>query len=148
MQWNQKQFHELTVQELYAIIKARIDVFVVEQTCPYGELDNFDQVSTHLFLENNGEIIAYARLLPSSSKYSEPSIGRVLVKKDNRDNGYAKELLTKSIAIIVQEWNESKIKIQGQTYLRNFYGSFGFKEISDFYLEDDIPHVDMLLISK
>ncbi|MDC3413151.1 GNAT family N-acetyltransferase [Aquibacillus sp. 3ASR75-11] len=145
MQWKKKLFDVLTVQELYAILKARVDVFVVEQNCPYGEIDNYDQVSTHLYLENDGEIIAYARLLPRNVKYKEASIGRVLVNQTYRKNGYAKELLERSIAVILEEWKEPAIKIQGQEYLRQFYGSFGFKEISDIYLEDDIPHVDMLL---
>ncbi|MCT2534922.1 GNAT family N-acetyltransferase [Aquibacillus koreensis] len=145
MEWQLKKFHELTTDELYKILKARVDVFVVEQNCPYEEVDNHDQASFHLFSEENGQIIAYSRLIPKGNIYKEASIGRVLVHKDYRGKGYAKALMEKSIDIVTNEWNEKEIKIHGQEYLRHFYGSLGFKEISEVYLEDDIPHVDMIL---
>ncbi|QDP39116.1 GNAT family N-acetyltransferase [Radiobacillus deserti] len=145
MEWMYKRFDELTALELYQIIKARIDVFVVEQDCPYPELDNHDQAAVHLYLHHDKDIVAYARLLPPGSTYCQASIGRVLVHSNYRGGGYGKELLIRSIDYIINEWQEKEIKIQGQEYLRRFYGSFGFEEISDVYLEDGIPHVDMLL---
>ncbi|WP_204498722.1 GNAT family N-acetyltransferase [Aquibacillus albus] len=148
MEWHLKTFDELSTIELYKILKARVDVFVVEQHCPYPEVDNHDQASSHLFLEENGEIIAYARLIPENNIYEEASIGRVLVNEKYRSQGYARTLMNKSIDILKQEWHVEKIKIHGQEYLRNFYGSFGFKEISEVYLEDNIPHVDMILECK
>lgn len=144
MEWKQKAFQELTNDELYAIIKARIDVFIVEQNCPYEELDNFDQISSHLFLQNENEIVAYARLLPAGSKYKQASIGRVLVKQTQRGNGYANELMQKSVVALSQKWQAREIKLQGQEYLREFYASFSFIETSDVYLEDEIPHIDMM----
>ncbi|UFT99778.1 GNAT family N-acetyltransferase [Radiobacillus kanasensis] len=148
MEWMYKHFEQLTTTELYQIIKARIDVFVLEQECAYSELDNHDQASTHLFLHNGEEVIAYARLLPKGTTYSQASFGRVLVNQNYRGGGHAKELLQRSIDYILKEWDEEEIKIQGQEYLRHFYSSFGFEEISDVYLEDGIPHVDMILNQK
>nr|WP_153737441.1 GNAT family N-acetyltransferase [Aquibacillus halophilus] len=126
-------------------MKARVDVFVVEQNCPYPELDNHDQVSLHLFSEKEGIIVAYSRLIPKENIYDQASIGRVLVDKHHRGKDYAKKLMKKSIEVILDEWKENEIKIHGQEYLRKFYGSLGFKEISEVYLEDNIPHVDMIL---
>ncbi|MDL4841069.1 GNAT family N-acetyltransferase [Aquibacillus rhizosphaerae] len=145
MQWQLKTFKELTTEELYKILKARVDVFVVEQNCPYPEIDNFDQASSHLFLEEDNQIIAYARLIPEKVMYDQASIGRVLVDKNQRGQGYAQLLMEKSLQIIVQQWGVREIKLHGQEYLRHFYGSFGFKEITEVYLEDNIPHVDMVL---
>lgn len=145
MEWHLKKFNELTVEELYKITKARVDVFVVEQTCPYPELDDHDQVSSHLFLEADGQIIAYARLIPANNIYEQASIGRVLVNKQFRGSGLAKQLMEKSIDILFHQWGVEEIKIHGQEYLRKFYGSLGFEEISEVYLEDNIPHVDMIL---
>ncbi|MUK89761.1 GNAT family N-acetyltransferase [Ornithinibacillus sp. L9] len=149
MEWNIKEFNELPNDELYELLKARIDVFVVEQNCPYPELDNYDQQSLHYYLKVNNEIAAIVRLLPKGLKYKNAaSIGRVMVVKKFRGNGYAKELMLKAIDYISNEWGTDKIKIQAQVYLREFYGSLGFEQISEEYLEDDIPHIDMLRIRK
>ncbi|RJR09847.1 GNAT family N-acetyltransferase [Candidatus Parcubacteria bacterium] len=145
MGWKLKRFNELTNQDLYAILKERTSVFVVEQNCPYPEVDGKDPQSYHLFKEENGEIIAYLRVLPAGVSYKEASIGRVLVKKEYRGQGLAEELLRRGLDFIYVELKEATIKIQAQDYLRKFYGSFGFKAITETYLEDNIPHVDMLL---
>ncbi|RIW30706.1 GNAT family N-acetyltransferase [Bacillus salacetis] len=145
MSWNLKKFDELTNTELYNLLKERTFVFVVEQNCPYLEVDGKDPFSYHLFKEDNGEIIAYLRILPAGVSYQEVSIGRVFVKKEYRGQGHAEELLSKGLEFIQKELNETAVKIQAQDYLRKFYGAFGFKPISETYLEDDIPHVDMLL---
>lgn len=145
MGWNLKRFNELTNQELYEILKERTSVFVVEQNCPYPEVDGKDPQSYHLFKEENGEIISYLRVLPAGVSYKEASIGRVLVKKEYRGQGLAEELLRRGLDFIHDELKDDTIKIQAQDYLRKFYGSFGFKAITDTYLEDNIPHVDMLL---
>ncbi|WP_053217446.1 GNAT family N-acetyltransferase [Virgibacillus senegalensis] len=145
MDWISKSFEELDTEELYTIIRTRIDVFVVEQHCPYPELDGHDYQAVHLFCKDGESIVAYARLLPKGTVYEYASIGRVLVHKSYRGSGYAKQLLQKAISHITEEWQETTIKIQGQEYLRHFYASFGFKEISEVYLDDGIPHVDMLL---
>jgi ElaA protein len=143
--WHLKAFDELSMKELYAILKERTNVFVVEQNCPYLEVDGKDEASYHLFKEMNGDIAAYLRILPPGVSYTESSIGRVLVKKEYRGQGLAYEMMQKGIDFIHNELQQRDIKIQAQDYLRTFYGSFGFEAVSDVYLEDDIPHVDMIM---
>ncbi|HHP1041587.1 GNAT family N-acetyltransferase [Bacillus thuringiensis] len=145
MGWNLKKFDELTNIELYNLLKERTLVFVVEQNCPYPEVDGKDPFSYHLFKENNGEIIAYLRIVPAGVSYQEISIGRVFVKKEYRGQGIAEELLKKGLDFIQNELKEKTVKIQAQDYLRKFYSSFGFQTISETYLEDNIPHIDMVL---
>ncbi|QOY35619.1 GNAT family N-acetyltransferase [Anaerobacillus isosaccharinicus] len=144
MSWQLKTFDELTKNQLYTIIKERINIFVVEQNCPYPELDDLDQNSFHLFLQEEGEIRAYCRILPKGLKYEEVSIGRVIVKEKYRRSGIASLLMKNAIAFVEEELKETKIKIQAQDHLRHFYQSFGFTSISEVYLEDGIPHVDMV----
>lgn len=143
--WKLYRFEELTAAELYEMLKLRVDVFVVEQNCPYPELDNLDQESVHLAYRENGKILAYARLLPGEVKYGVPSIGRVIVSPDARGRGLARELIRRSIDFIFTEWRPEEIRLQGQLYLKEFYQSFGFDPISDVYDEDGIPHLDMKL---
>ncbi|MEK5382301.1 GNAT family N-acetyltransferase [Niallia sp. FSL W8-0635] len=145
MKWHIKNFNELTNMELYTLLKERTAVFVVEQNCPYLEVDGRDPDSYHLFAEREGELVAYLRILPPGVSYSEASLGRILVKKEWRGQGLAEELVSRGIDYIKKELNEDVIKIQAQEYLRRFYQSFGFQPISEVYLEDNIPHVDMLL---
>ena len=145
MGWNLKKFDELTNYELYNLLKERTLVFVVEQNCPYLEVDGKDPSSYHLFKEEKGEIVAYLRVVPAGVAYQETSIGRVFVKKEYRGRGMAGELLKRGLDFIENELKETTVKIQAQDYLREFYSSFGFQSISDTYLEDNIPHVDMLL---
>lgn len=148
MSWHLKKFDELTNSELYNILKERTLVFVVEQNCPYLEVDGKDPLSYHLFKEENGVIVAYLRILPAGVSYEESSIGRVFVKKEYRKQGLAQELLKKGLDFIHKELKETTVKIQAQEYLRNFYSSFGFQAISETYLDDNIPHIDMLLQGK
>ena len=145
MSWKLKKFDELTNIELYNLLKDRTLVFVVEQNCPYLEVDGKDPFSYHLFKEDNGEIIAYLRIVPAGVTYPEASLGRVFVKKEYRGQGIAGDLLKNGIDFIQNELKETEIKIQAQDHLRKFYGSFGFQPISETYLEDNIPHVDMIL---
>jgi len=142
MNWQLKRFHELTIDELYAVLQVRFTVFVMEQQCLYSEIDGKDQTAYHLFAEHAGEIVAYARIYYTAD--NQIAIGRVLVEKDNRGKGIAQELLERAIAFIHKELEETTIKIQAQEYLQEFYGSFGFVPISKVYLEDNIPHIDMI----
>ena len=125
-------------------MKARVDVFVVEQECAYEEADNYDQAAMHLFLTIDKQIAAYVRILPKETVYKEVSIGRVLVTKDYRGNGYGKLVMEKAIQFVNDEWEVDTIKIQAQNYLHKFYSALGFKQVSDIYLEDNIPHIDMI----
>lgn len=117
---------------------------MVEQDCPYPELDDHDRNAYHLFKTVNDEIAAYSRLLPQGTVYEEASIGRVLVNKEFRKQGLGRELLERSMDFLQEELGENKIKLQAQEYLRDLYASFGFKPVSEVYLEDGIPHVDMI----
>lgn len=148
MDWFNKPFEKLTNDELYALLKLRVDVFVVEQDCPYPELDNYDQQAIHYFLKINEEFAAYVRILPSNSKYEEVSIGRVLVLKKFRRQGYAQQIMQKAIDYVMNEWKETRIRVQGQEYLKDFYSGFGFEQVSESYLEDGIPHIDMIWEAK
>ncbi|MGL5256716.1 MAG: GNAT family N-acetyltransferase [Proteocatella sp.] len=144
MDWIVKKFDELNAKDIYNILALRNEVFVVEQDCIYQDCDYKDLNSYHLFLEQNNRIIAYLRILEKGISYDEISIGRVAVKKDFRGNGLSREMMLKAIAFIENDLKETTIKIQAQSYLINFYSSLGFKPISDEYLEDKIPHIDML----
>lgn len=144
MNWIVKSFSELTTEELYEILKLRNDVFIVEQNCPYLDIDGKDKESYHLFLKDRNKIVAYLRILKKGVSYKEPSIGRVLVKNDYRRKSISREMLLKGISFIENNLKEKEIKIQAESYLENFYSSLGFKKLSDSYLLDNIPHIDMI----
>ncbi|MGM0603402.1 MAG: GNAT family N-acetyltransferase [Bacillota bacterium] len=145
MKFKIKHFNELDIDLLYRILKIRIDVFVVEQNCPYPECDNKDQQSYHLYYEENGEIAAYLRILPAGLSYREPSIGRVLAAEKFRRQGYAEKMMKTAADFIKKEFEADSIRISAQEYLNDFYQSLGYKNVSEVYLEDDIPHIEMLL---
>jgi ElaA protein len=139
-----KKFKELKGEEIYQILKARNEVFIVEQHCAYQDCDDKDRSAYHLFLEDKKEIIAYLRILQKGVSYDEISVGRVLVNKSYRGKGIAQEMMIKAIKFIEENLNERKIRISAQAYLIDFYKGFGFEEVSNVYLEDDIPHIEML----
>ncbi|MGE6489393.1 GNAT family N-acetyltransferase [Paenisporosarcina sp. NPDC076898] len=143
--WTIKSFQELSTTELYTYLQLRVNVFVVEQSCPYQEIDGYDIDSYHLAYIDNGELLSYARILPAGIKYDRISIGRVIVNKNARGRGLAKQLMEQAISFSRDKWPMDEVQLQAQTYLRSFYGSFGFEEISEEYDEDGIPHVDMML---
>ncbi|RCW49817.1 GNAT family N-acetyltransferase [Halanaerobium sp. ST460_2HS_T2] len=140
-----KKFEELTNQELYKIIEARINVFVVEQDCPYYECDNKDQNSFHLFYQDREQIAAYLRIILPGVSYEEASIGRVLVNKKYRREGLGLEMMKQAISFIKDNLNTELIRISAQEYILDFYKSLGFEIVSDRYLEDNIPHFEMVL---
>lgn len=145
MQFTCKPFQALTTTELYAILQARTNVFVVEQNCPYPEVDGKDVHCLHVFATEGDDVIAYLRILPQGVSYEHVSIGRVLVAQTHRGQKLAYALMEEGLRIIAEQYGEQTIQIQAQTYLQTFYASFGFQAISASYLEDGIPHVDMLL---
>ncbi len=144
MKWYLKSFEELTTKELYEILKIRVDVFVVEQNCPYEEVDSKDEKAHHLFAIENDKLVAYLRILDKGVSYDEISIGRVLVHKDFRKNKLGNEMMLKAIDYITNTIKDDKIRISAQAYLLDFYRNLGFKEVSEIYLEDNIPHIEML----
>ena len=139
-----KKFEALTLEELYAILRLRSEVFVVEQDCVYQDLDGKDQKALHVIGKKEGVVIAYTRLFKSGDYFEQASIGRVVVKKSERKYGYGHEIMMASIKAVREHLNESTIKISAQTYLKKFYNSLGFKAIGEEYLEDGIPHIGML----
>jgi ElaA protein len=144
MKWEIKKFNELTGQEVYEILKIRSEVFVIEQTCIYEDCDDKDQKSYHLFGEENGVIVAYLRILEKGISYNEISIGRVLTGKMHRGRGLGKQMILNAIDFIEKHLGEKIIRISAQQYLLKFYSDLGFIKVSEVYLEDDIPHIEML----
>ncbi len=142
--WEIKSFEELTAQELYAILKVRQEVFVVEQTCYYLDADGYDQKALHLFAERKGQIVAYCRIFGQDIKYAEPSIGRVLTHPDFRNLKLGKILIKFALEIIKTRFDTELCRISAQDYLLRFYEEFGFKDTEKKYLEDDIPHTEMV----
>lgn len=144
MNWKIKTFGELSNDEMYEILKLRSDVFVVEQNCIYQDCDGKDRSAYHLFAEENGEILVYLRILEKGVSYDEISIGRVLSNKKYRGKSLGKQMMIRAIEFIEVELNEKVIRISAQEYLLKFYSGFGFVKVSEGYLEDDIPHIEML----
>ncbi|WP_419489196.1 GNAT family N-acetyltransferase [Chryseobacterium bernardetii] len=142
--WKIKTFDEFTVPELYAVLKARIDVFVIEQNCPYPDLDNYDQKAVHIWGEEDGEVLAYCRIFDKGIKYDEASIGRVLTTELARGKSLGKLLIKYAVETIENRFGTSEIRISAQDYLLKFYGGFGFEDTGKKYLEDDIPHTEMI----
>lgn len=143
MRWELKKFDELTNKELHNVFKLRVDIFVVEQACPYPEIDGKDPLSLHLMYKENDEIVAYARLLPPGVSFDEASIGRVVVAHAYRGTGLGYELMQEAVRRSIAIYN-LPIKIGAQAHLEKYYGAIGFVKVSEVYLEDDIPHIDML----
>ncbi|MCH4163979.1 MAG: GNAT family N-acetyltransferase [Lentilactobacillus diolivorans] len=142
-----KPFSSLTTQELFKIYQLRVAVFVVEQQCPYQEVDGDDLRSFHLMLQDDdGSLMAYARIIPEKNQ-TVARIGRVIVAPDFRKAGLGRYLIQVAInqAIKLIPYT-NKIVLAGQAYLKDFYHSFGFHDVSDVYLEDDIPHIDMEMV--
>ena len=137
-----KSTDELTPQELLTILQARTAVFVVEQACPYQEVDEADRHALHVWLEENGELKAYTRILAEGD---EIHFGRVLVAKKFRGQKLGREIVATTLKEIEKRYPERPVRISAQAYLIDFYRSFGFKKNSEIYLEDGIPHVEMFL---
>lgn len=143
--WHSLEFEALSLQTLYDIMALRQAVFVVEQDCPYQDMDGFDQVADHLFCSENGAILAYQRCLPPGSTYEESSIGRIIVAPQARGRQMGRELVQRGIDHNRQRWPSHAIRIGAQAHLAEFYGSLGFVIEGDGYVEDGIPHVHMVL---
>lgn len=143
MNWILKKFDELTLDELYAILRLRNEVFVVEQNCIYQDLDDKDKDAWHLMCWHDDKLVAYTRLIPAGISYSEPAIGRVVTSPSVRNTGLGRELMQRSIEYCEKLFGKTSITLGAQLYLKNFYESLGFEVSSDEYLEDGIPHLDM-----
>jgi ElaA protein len=144
MTWILKAFEDLTPLELYKILELRNEVFIVEQNCPYQDMDNKDLKAFHLMGMRNDTLLAYSRLLSPGISYSESSIGRVVNSPSVRKTGIGKELMEESMKQIRDLFHTNTIRIGAQQYLKQFYESFGFFQEGPSYLEDNIPHISML----
>jgi ElaA protein len=139
-----KAFDELTINELYGILQLRSEVFVVEQDCVYQDIDGKDQKALHILGIKNDKIIAYTRIFKPGDYFEFASIGRVVVAKNQRQHKYGYDIMNVSIKAIEQQFKETTIKISAQAYLKGFYSNLGFKQVSEPYLEDNIPHIAMI----
>lgn len=139
-----KPFDSLTVKELYAILRLRSEIFVVEQNCVFLDMDNKDQSCQHLMLYQNKELMAYARIVPAGISYQQASIGRIVSSNAARGKGFGKQLVQLSIDNCKRLYGNKPIKIGAQLYLKAFYESFGFVTSSEVYDEDGIDHIEMI----
>lgn len=138
---HKKLFRELTVDELYELLRVRAEVFVVEQDCVYQDLDGDDQVSVHLWLTDGGKVVALCRVCPAGTHMEEVSIGRVITTE--RSKGYGKRIMLEGIKVAQEHFNAKRIDIEAQDYARGFYEQVGFRQSSEPFILDGIPHIRM-----
>ena len=139
-----KTFSQLSTEELYNLLQLRSEVFVVEQDCVYQDIDGKDQKALHVLGIKNDKIVAYTRIFKPGDYFKPASIGRVVVKENERQFKYGYDIMNASIDAIKTHFKETIIKISAQTYLRKFYNNLGFKQVGEEYLEDGIPHIGMI----
>jgi ElaA protein len=145
LNWHYASWNELNRDDLYDLLKLRINVFVVEQNCPYPECDDKDQKSGHLWARNEqGVMVACLRIVQPGVSYAQVSIGRVATAAEVRGAGCGRELMKRGIEKIQDLYGQVEIKISAQLYLEKFYSDFGFRSVGEPYPEDDIPHIAMI----
>lgn len=143
MELTVKHFSELSSEELFEIYKLRVSVFIVEQSCPYQDIDDADRSAYHVWLRDEDGIEAYARVLPTGAAFPTPAIGRVIAVK--RRCGLGTKIVTASIETARDRLGADMITIEAQTYARSLYEKAGFRQTSEEFLEDGIPHIQMQL---
>lgn len=139
-----KSFNQLSTKELYEVLQLRSEVFVVEQDCVYQDIDGKDQNALHVLGIKDNKIVAYTRLFKPGDYFNLASIGRVVVKENQRMHKYGYDIMEASIKAIKTNYNTTDIKISAQCYLKRFYNNLNFFEVGEQYLEDGIPHIAML----
>ena len=137
-----KHFSELTLEELYNILKIRVDVFVVEQKCPYPEIDGKDKDAYHIFLRDEQGIAAYLRVLKSGVSFPEPALGRILTTR--RGEGLGAAIVRGGIKFAEEKLSAAKISIDAQVYATGFYEKLGFRQCSKPFMDDGIEHIEMI----
>ena len=143
--WVWRSFQELTPDELYDILALRQTVFVVEQNCAYLDADGWDRRSRHLYRRDAGGLmVAYLRLVEPGVKYAEPSIGRVITHPSVRRTGLGRELMAEGLRGADEHYPGAGVRIGAQKWAERFYRSLGFESVGHEFIEDDIPHVEML----
>jgi ElaA protein len=146
IKWECLTFQELGVDGLYAILKARGEVFAVEQNCVYLDMDGLDQKSHHFVgWAKPSDVAAYLRIIPPGMKFNEVAIGRVITTKPYRQMGFGKILMQNALQQIGKLYPDQSIRLSAQQYLEKFYRDFGFMTVSKPYDEDGTPHIEMLL---
>ncbi len=148
IEWLLIEFNQLTLQQLYQMLSLRQQVFIVEQDCPYNDADGLDQQCWHLLgyamVEGDKQLVAYSRIVPAGVKFEQPAIGRVVTSPLVRREGAGRQLMSQSIKALQQLFASNSCRISAQMYLLDFYQGFGFEEVGESYLEDGIPHIDMV----
>ena len=139
-----KPYNELSKDQFFDILKLRIEIFVVEQSCYYQELDDEDKEAFHVSIYNNGIIVAVGRIIPNLNN-REVKIGRIAVRMNQRKKGLASTMMEDMLNFISKKYGDFSVLLSAQTYLIKFYQSYGFNEIGDTYLEDGIEHINMVL---
>lgn len=145
IKWQTKSFEQLSTAELFNFLELRQNVFVVEQECPYPDIDAKDLNAWHLIGQLDNKVIAYARLLAPGVSYPEASIGRIVISQSARGLKLGRILVEQALHGIQRLFPNQSIQIGAQERLHDFYVSYGFKQVSEMYLEDGIPHIDMIL---
>jgi len=140
-----KQFAELTLEELYDILRARQEVFFLEQEVDCEDLDGIDSLCVHMWEEESDELTGYLRIIPAGVVYEQPSIGRVLTREPYRRKGLSRRMMKSAIDYMKSEMGAAEIMISAQAYLTDYYSEFGFEVVSDEYPDGGIPHYKMLL---
>lgn len=141
-----KHFKDLTVEELYEILKLRAEVFVVEQNCIYQDLDDVDKDAYHVYIQDEGRMVAYLRVVDKGKRLDEVSVGRVISIK--RRIGLGSRLMKTGIQVAKEKYGAKIVKVGAQTYAKPFYEQAGFRQISEEYQEDGIPHIYMVYQEK
>ena len=141
-----KTFNQLDVNELYAILQLRTEIFVVEQDCVFQDMDFKDQKALHVLGIYNNKIVAYARLFEAGDYYEFASIGRVVINQIYRNKKWGNNLMQYAIDVIKNQFGTRQITIGAQLYLKDFYKKQGFIRTSEIYLEDNIKHIEMKLL--
>ena len=142
--WHFKKFENLTTTELYKIIQLRIEVFVIEQNAPYQDCDGRDFRSLHVYGTIGEDLVAYARGIPAGGTYDEPCLGRVVTAPTYRGKKYGAHVVYLTLESMKTQFKTTNCRISAQLYLQNFYENYGFERVSDVYLEDGLPHVEMV----
>ncbi len=143
IQWGWHRWNELSPDVLHAFLKLRSDIFVVEQNCVFSDMDGRDPQCEHLCGFEGETLVAYLRLVPPGLKSDTPALGRLVVEKNYRRHGFSRQAIELGLARCAERFPRQSVRAQAQAHLAPFYQSLGFTRVSEEYMEDGIPHVDM-----
>jgi ElaA protein len=144
IRWQWLAYDALSRDQLYELLRLRSEVFVVEQNCVFQDMDGLDKRAMHLLGVRGAELVAYVRCFPAGVTFDEASIGRVVTRPDARGGGLGHLLMTEAVQALQAEWGAQPIRIGAQAHLKSFYERHGFVDVGKPYVEDGIPHLEML----